>query len=678
MPERVSTKFTVSEDEYDSLRSSGNEIQDLLDFHIDRLSLQAEPESMKSQRTSIHSLPVELLCRVFVLVVEPHDSMGDTAFDTRPVCLSHVCRRWREVALGTPILWRSIHFYHFDLFSPSKSLPDCVTAFLQRRQKVTLDIVLSNDETDPWIPESYDIIRTTASCLGLGLYNGLSLLIDTHNVRCISTTCCTMLLVDLFLQLLCKKDRFSSLASLDLRPTSTSFYRWFSTSITTFFETSSPFAMPSNPQSLPSLQYLSLHGIPFEFIPVCDFPSLLEFSFARPRNIATEDQYQRSFKISHLAQLLASAPNLEKLSFINAGPYVDVELDFDTSIPPSFWDHSSAWSRQSPRKIPPLVLRNLKEFVWIGVDSLGLYAFLAYFPSPNLELLDVKLFAPTQNSLYWSDFILHDVYQASPHSISPTKLVSLNCLHVQSSSVSAMEMIVGLLDIPSVETVSITNTEIKLLPSGYCILPDLPRSDNIFFDPRLLHLTSLALSAFTFTSEHIASMLCYLRTLRVLQCDMMDGMDILLEKLAETCVLPNREFLSMRYCPRLEELRLWECGRGLRFERLEEVVSLRSGLLKEEMRIQKSTRQLMSGNTGASASETRKIKLLKRRAMMSVGGSASSSTGVTTPQSRRVVALMEAQEAAKVKRVSIVNCDSVWEEEARSLEKWGVEVDWSA
>ncbi|KAF5382631.1 hypothetical protein D9615_003011 [Tricholomella constricta] len=48
----------------------------------------------------IHRLPVELLAHVFVLGAE-----NDPMF---PIRISHVCNKWREVALHTPTLWRRV------------------------------------------------------------------------------------------------------------------------------------------------------------------------------------------------------------------------------------------------------------------------------------------------------------------------------------------------------------------------------------------------------------------------------------------------------------------------------------------------------------------------------------------------------------------------------------------
>ncbi|KAH9890108.1 hypothetical protein C8Q73DRAFT_653017, partial [Cubamyces lactineus] len=60
----------------------------------------------------IHSLPVELLTRIFQLGVDS-DPIPDEQIREEPtfeVLVSHVCRYWRQVALHTPHLWTTIHF----------------------------------------------------------------------------------------------------------------------------------------------------------------------------------------------------------------------------------------------------------------------------------------------------------------------------------------------------------------------------------------------------------------------------------------------------------------------------------------------------------------------------------------------------------------------------------------
>ncbi|TFK64113.1 hypothetical protein BDN72DRAFT_963455 [Pluteus cervinus] len=71
--------------------------------------LQVGPQSPTHQETSlILTLPVELLARIFLFCVPM--SFEKLSSDLWWIGLSHVCQRWRHIALTTPGLWASIVF----------------------------------------------------------------------------------------------------------------------------------------------------------------------------------------------------------------------------------------------------------------------------------------------------------------------------------------------------------------------------------------------------------------------------------------------------------------------------------------------------------------------------------------------------------------------------------------
>ncbi|KAG6919634.1 hypothetical protein DXG01_003498 [Tephrocybe rancida] len=74
-------------------------------------------------RASIYSLPIELLTRVFVLgalydypyagtpfLLKPDQDYYATPSSNFQLLVSHVCRHWRRIALGTSSLWNMLHF----------------------------------------------------------------------------------------------------------------------------------------------------------------------------------------------------------------------------------------------------------------------------------------------------------------------------------------------------------------------------------------------------------------------------------------------------------------------------------------------------------------------------------------------------------------------------------------
>ncbi|KAJ7322838.1 hypothetical protein DFH08DRAFT_1029800 [Mycena albidolilacea] len=70
-------------------------------------------ERLHSYAYPVLTIPNEIISEIFIhfLPVYPYPSLMSGPLS--PTCLLHICRRWRQVALNTPRLWRAI------------SLPDC-------------------------------------------------------------------------------------------------------------------------------------------------------------------------------------------------------------------------------------------------------------------------------------------------------------------------------------------------------------------------------------------------------------------------------------------------------------------------------------------------------------------------------------------------------------------------
>ncbi|TFY71032.1 hypothetical protein EVG20_g1978 [Dentipellis fragilis] len=82
-----------------------------------------------SQPCHVSRLPVELMCKIFLLPnAECHDERAVIKYASQrhSIWVSHVCRRWRAVALHTPALWAVIYV------NPVKFHPDRLDAFLER------------------------------------------------------------------------------------------------------------------------------------------------------------------------------------------------------------------------------------------------------------------------------------------------------------------------------------------------------------------------------------------------------------------------------------------------------------------------------------------------------------------------------------------------------------------
>ena len=54
----------------------------------------------------IGRVPPEVLMRIFSIAAKMESSELSTSQIQRAMCISHVCSRWRAIALGLPTLWR--------------------------------------------------------------------------------------------------------------------------------------------------------------------------------------------------------------------------------------------------------------------------------------------------------------------------------------------------------------------------------------------------------------------------------------------------------------------------------------------------------------------------------------------------------------------------------------------
>ncbi|KAH8085401.1 hypothetical protein BXZ70DRAFT_559211 [Cristinia sonorae] len=97
--------------------------------------------------THIHSLPVELLSRIFLIGwqedTEPDDIL--TSQVNFEVLVSHVCHRWREVALQSPVIWTTIHL---------RTVPHMRRAlvYLKRRGQHLIDVYIDTTSEEDHIP----------------------------------------------------------------------------------------------------------------------------------------------------------------------------------------------------------------------------------------------------------------------------------------------------------------------------------------------------------------------------------------------------------------------------------------------------------------------------------------------------------------------------------------------
>ncbi|KAJ7875241.1 hypothetical protein B0H13DRAFT_2348200 [Mycena leptocephala] len=99
----------------------------------DRARREAElaQERLDSYEPPILMLPNEITLEIFIRFLPIYPLCPPLTGLLSPTLLTHICRRWREIALGTPELWRAIRFSHnHDI--PFKRQVDIADLWLRR------------------------------------------------------------------------------------------------------------------------------------------------------------------------------------------------------------------------------------------------------------------------------------------------------------------------------------------------------------------------------------------------------------------------------------------------------------------------------------------------------------------------------------------------------------------
>ncbi|KAF7373851.1 F-box domain-containing protein [Mycena sanguinolenta] len=86
----------------------------ILDLERSLLALRSEQkavqERLDSYKYPVLTLPNEMVSEIFVNCMPPYPLCPPLTGISSPTSLTHICRKWRAVALATPRLWRAIPF----------------------------------------------------------------------------------------------------------------------------------------------------------------------------------------------------------------------------------------------------------------------------------------------------------------------------------------------------------------------------------------------------------------------------------------------------------------------------------------------------------------------------------------------------------------------------------------
>ncbi|KAI0032083.1 hypothetical protein K488DRAFT_70893 [Vararia minispora EC-137] len=633
-----------------------------------RRALEDERAQLEESKVAINRLPNELLVQIYHHILDaspPIDS--DIRVDSIPLRLSHVCRRWRDVAIGTPRLWQRIILHPLDMSNCMLTRRSSMEFFARSNGQPTEVYFNSAAKGGHWTAWP----ATRDDQLSLARSSSLSPSATAPVEICCPTSGHVL-------------SSFPSITVLDIHSSGAIIFEtsWFlgqhypssfrtlehlSLSLadctpgdvinlhTVLLRLRQPENVPDEKTRFPLLASIHLTDIPVTAIPLCRLPSLTSLSVEFTVRFDRARHFPFDFLlVFRLARLLYCAPNVERIALLNAGPVYNVPLDRDVDSD-AFWANDAAW-KQGPLRFAPITLVSLLEFEYTGIEPQGLYHFLSFFPSPALRAIDVQI--AEMNALGFPltgpQTILLDVLPPGDGALSYLTIPHLHILRVEVTYSEGLRGPFLRLVFPALEHLTLVNTNLcprtVLLHAGHPnvghpvrvtqTLPPLLRPDSIFRDPRLPRLRTLSLTAFALEAEHAQTLLAYAPALRRLACDIVLGAGGFLSALQH-----GPPFV----CPQLSAVELWGCDDV-------SVVELRAAVERR-----------CAAAAGAAQSNTvmgRAIKPLKR-----VKGVPVQIPSPMTPGSAPV---------AKVAKVSVTGCKLILEDAARAMERWGVEVDWAA
>ncbi|KAJ6456442.1 hypothetical protein C8R45DRAFT_578403 [Mycena sanguinolenta] len=118
-------------------------------LHLERtiLALRAEKAVVQARldayKFPVLTLPNEITSEIFIHFLPTYPEPPPLAGLASPTSLTHVCSKWRQVALATPALWRAIKLDPED--EPNEQFRHISDAWIRRSGSLPLSLVLNTD-----------------------------------------------------------------------------------------------------------------------------------------------------------------------------------------------------------------------------------------------------------------------------------------------------------------------------------------------------------------------------------------------------------------------------------------------------------------------------------------------------------------------------------------------------
>jgi len=605
----------------------------------ERVGLEKQRKEVQAQNALINWLPPEILTQIFVAFVA--SDAEETQYPS--VILSHICMKWRIIALSTPDLWSRIILRGSDG-------EEMTRAFLSRSGDALLEV-------------DFAPLSEPAECWQVRDFIDM---VSPHFKRCesFSFQCQSPASFSPILRFLDDfSNAFPRLQRLSISSYSSSYLH---SSLLARDDLPEPHSLHSNS----TLRHLVIQRVPPSNLLTGLISNLRKLELVFPSRKKLLSNYRLT--LSALYDLLSSTPLLEELVLNNTvpalpGPNVDVE------------NHP----------FPSIKLEYLRSVEWTFPSIVDVPRLLCLLDAPILDRLDL-----------WVDYLSAkpDTHRVNDY---PTRLSaheyicfpSLRDLSIQCNGDEAMVCVLRKFYLPVLEKVAFTNVDkaARQAVGKEPLLPVFPRLESVFHDPRLRHLTHLTLSHFKISLETSRgeTVFGYMPLLTSLSLDSCIGMGILLQSLQEKIGLGLTNDIkgvcssrSVKFCPRLEALSIWGCH-DVDFARLRGVVVARNGTSV----IPEGGSSVIAHPNGAKSGSIpqfeykenrprgqseRKIKPLKLR------HTGMTSTPSLNTSTKALIAIHEAMEPADIIYIKIANCRLVTKDQALSLHDLGVvDVIWA-
>jgi len=118
-----------------------------------RAELALTQERLNSYKFPVFTLPNEIVSDIFIHFLPAYPLRPPLVGTLSPTVLTHICRRWRDIALSTPALWRAVVVYDgLRNYDGDVSTSDM---WLSRSRCCPLSVEISEDDDPAPSPEVY-------------------------------------------------------------------------------------------------------------------------------------------------------------------------------------------------------------------------------------------------------------------------------------------------------------------------------------------------------------------------------------------------------------------------------------------------------------------------------------------------------------------------------------------